>query len=228
MKISSTSKRLKDIMQERNLKQVDILTLAKPYCDKYDIKLSKVDLSQYVSGKVEPGQSKLFILAEALNVSEAWLMGLDVPMKRVASSNIDAELYSIGRDLETFNKRIAFYTEFRNVLKALGYSLSTNWKTASDGNTIDLLENADYQIEVPHAVIKEIMNSSKSFIEFNLENLFCDYPKQERDKTYDNMSDEEFENLFSEELNAAHDDKNATPEERKISNSIMEDDSEWT
>lgn len=72
-----TSERLKEIMAERNLKQVDILNLLQPYLKKYDIRLAKNDLSQYVSGKVEPGQKRIFVLAKALNVSEAWLMGFD-------------------------------------------------------------------------------------------------------------------------------------------------------
>lgn len=82
MKTENTSIRLKKIMAARNLKQIDILNLAKPYCREYNIKLNKNDLSQYVSGKVEPGQNKLSILGMALNVSEAWLMGYDVPMER--------------------------------------------------------------------------------------------------------------------------------------------------
>lgn len=79
---SNTSLRLKQIMRERGLKQVDILKLAQPYCEKFNIKLGKSDLSQFVSGKVEPGQWKLTILGLALDVSEAWLMGYDVPMAR--------------------------------------------------------------------------------------------------------------------------------------------------
>lgn len=42
----------------------------------------KNDLSQYVSGKVEPRQEKLTILGLALNVSETWLMGYDVRRER--------------------------------------------------------------------------------------------------------------------------------------------------
>lgn len=79
---TNTATRLKQIMKERNIKQVDILRAAKPFCEKYDVKLAKNDLSQYVNGKVEPGQEKLTILGLALNVSEAWLMGFDVPMDR--------------------------------------------------------------------------------------------------------------------------------------------------
>lgn len=82
MKVATTAERLKLILKERYIKQVDILNAAKPYCDKYQIKLTKTDLSQYVSGKVEPGQEKLSILGLALNVSEAWLMGYDVSPSR--------------------------------------------------------------------------------------------------------------------------------------------------
>ncbi len=78
----STAERLKQIMQERNLKQVDILNLSLPICAKYDIKMNKSDISQYVSGKVEPSQEKLVVLGMALNVTESWLMGFDVPSER--------------------------------------------------------------------------------------------------------------------------------------------------
>ena len=44
--------------------------------------MNKSDISQYVSGKVEPSQEKLVILGMALNVSEAWLMGFDVSPAR--------------------------------------------------------------------------------------------------------------------------------------------------
>lgn len=87
MKKENTSIRLKQIMNNRNLKQVDILDMTKPYCVKYDVKMNKSDISQYVSGKVEPNQEKLFILAKALGVNEAWLMGFDVPMKKELSSS---------------------------------------------------------------------------------------------------------------------------------------------
>lgn len=90
MKRYTTSDRLKQLINQRHLKQVDILNAAEPFCKKYNIKLNKNDLSQYVSGKVEPGQNKLFILGLALNVSEAWLMGFDnVPMERNFDKEID-------------------------------------------------------------------------------------------------------------------------------------------
>ena len=90
MKKENTAIRLNRIMAERNLRQVDILERVKPFCIKYDIKMNKSDLSQYVSGKVEPSQEKLVVLGMALNVSEAWLMGFDVPMERTASTKESA------------------------------------------------------------------------------------------------------------------------------------------
>lgn len=45
-------------------------------------KLSKSTISHYMSGYTQPKSDKLFILSKALNVSEAWLMGLDAPMER--------------------------------------------------------------------------------------------------------------------------------------------------
>ena len=82
MKKYTTSQRLKQIMKERNIKQADIVRAAQPFCNKYNVNLGKNTLSQYVSGKVAPGDEKLSILGLALNVSEAWLMGYEVPMER--------------------------------------------------------------------------------------------------------------------------------------------------
>ena len=87
----NTAARLKQIMEERKLKQVDILNLSLPYCKKYDVKMNKSDISQYVSGKNEPGQEKLVVFGMALGVSEAWLMGLDVPKTRKDNQEIAKE-----------------------------------------------------------------------------------------------------------------------------------------
>lgn len=100
MKISNTAERLNEIMTEQSLRQVDILNKCIPYCKKYNIKLGRNDISQYVCGKVEPGQAKLSILSMALGVNEAWLMGYDVPKARgpiiVNHHNIDdTTLYAI-------------------------------------------------------------------------------------------------------------------------------------
>ena len=86
MRISNTSERLKKLLRERNLRQSDVVALAAPIARKYNDTLTKCNLSFYVTGRGVPAQNKLAILAEALNVSEAWLMGYDVPMSRELDS----------------------------------------------------------------------------------------------------------------------------------------------
>lgn len=80
MKKSTTANRLRYLMTTRNLKQIDILRAAEPYAAQFNVKMNRSDISQYVSGKVEPGQDKLTILGLALGVDPVWLMGIDVPM----------------------------------------------------------------------------------------------------------------------------------------------------
>ena len=42
----------------------------------------KSSLSLYLSGAYEPKQDRIYDMARALNVNEAWLLGYDVPMDR--------------------------------------------------------------------------------------------------------------------------------------------------
>ena len=76
------TERLNIIIHEHNLRQADVLEMIKPYCEKYNVRIPRNALSQYFTGKVVPKQDKLAILGMALNVSEAWLMGFDVPRER--------------------------------------------------------------------------------------------------------------------------------------------------
>lgn len=44
--------------------------------------LSRATLSRYLQGRFEAKQDSIYKIANAANVSEAWLMGADVPMER--------------------------------------------------------------------------------------------------------------------------------------------------
>lgn len=88
-KTSNTADRLKKLLRERDLRQVDVVQLAAPIARKYNLTFTKGNLSMYVTGRVLPGQDKLLVLAEALDVSEAWLMGYDVPMERTEKRSSD-------------------------------------------------------------------------------------------------------------------------------------------
>ena len=84
----TTQQRLNQLMSERNLKQVDILNMSLPLQKETGIKMSKSHLSQYVNGKSSPDQYKLYLLAKTLNVSEAWLLGYDVPKEDKGNDDI--------------------------------------------------------------------------------------------------------------------------------------------
>lgn len=77
---NTTASRLRQVMSERNLKQVDVISLSKVHQKELGVKLGKSALSQYINGKSTPDQEKLVLLARTLGVSEAWLMGYDAPM----------------------------------------------------------------------------------------------------------------------------------------------------
>lgn len=79
---NTTAARLQQVMNERNLKQVDVISLSKVHQKELGVKLGKSALSQYINGKSTPDQEKLVLLARTLGVSEAWLMGYDVPMTK--------------------------------------------------------------------------------------------------------------------------------------------------
>lgn len=64
--------RLEKAMQLRNIKASELSEKAN---------IPKSAISQYLSGLYEAKQKSIFKLANVLNVSEAWLMGLDVPME---------------------------------------------------------------------------------------------------------------------------------------------------
>lgn len=79
---NTTAARLQQVMSERKLKQVDVISLSKVHQKELGVKLGKSALSQYINGKSTPDQEKLVLLARTLGVSEAWLMGYDLPMTK--------------------------------------------------------------------------------------------------------------------------------------------------
>lgn len=74
-RIESVSQRLQIAMDISKKKQADLVR---------ETGISKGTLSRYLSGKFEPKQIAINKLAIALDVSEMWLWGCDVPMERPA------------------------------------------------------------------------------------------------------------------------------------------------
>ena len=83
---STTAVRLKEAMQEAGKKQADLVR---------ETGLDRGAISSYVSGKYEPKQRALGKLAVALNVSEMWLWGFDVPKQRTAEQKKNDDLVQV-------------------------------------------------------------------------------------------------------------------------------------
>ncbi|MBB2561237.1 LexA family transcriptional regulator [Staphylococcus aureus] len=83
--MNSFKDRLKQIMSERKISQSELSR-------RTDI--GRNSISDYLNGKYEAKQDKVFELAKALNVNEAWLMGFDISKNRKIENNDIASIYS--------------------------------------------------------------------------------------------------------------------------------------
>lgn len=81
-RVATCSERIKKALTIKGMKQSDLCRLTK---------IPKSALSQYISGAYEPKQDRIYLMAQALNVNETWLMGLDVPMERQAKKASPSE-----------------------------------------------------------------------------------------------------------------------------------------
>lgn len=77
--MATISERLRQAMSIRNIKQVDLVKATG---------IGKSSISTYLAGDYKPKQQRIYKLAKALNVSEAWLLGYDVPMQPEPSNII--------------------------------------------------------------------------------------------------------------------------------------------
>ena len=61
--------------------------------------IPKSSMSMYLSGERSPRQNRLSQIAEKFNISEAWLMGYDVPMERTDSLSDETLSQKDKRDI---------------------------------------------------------------------------------------------------------------------------------
>lgn len=108
MKKAETKDRIKEALEKRGMKQSELV-------EKTGI--DKGQLSSYLAGRYRPKQNNLHLIAEALKVDEAWLMGYDVPMEQNFHST-----FSMCYDMSNFAK----HTE--NEDKILNYFSKLNFK----------------------------------------------------------------------------------------------------
>ena len=113
----SCANRIKTALKHRQMKQVELCQLAN---------VPESSLSLYLKGAYEPKQDKIYNMARALNVSEAWLMGYDVPMERelVKKSNTIQVTEDEQKLLELF--RLVPENQQQLVLQMIRVALDNN------------------------------------------------------------------------------------------------------
>lgn len=95
--------RLREAMERRGMRAVDLVE---------STGIPKGTISYYLSGKTEPKADRLYILAQVLNVSEAWLLGYNVAMTRTDDQKKNDQLAKLIAKLRTDEK-------FYNTVSAL-------------------------------------------------------------------------------------------------------------
>lgn len=83
--MNSFKNRLKQIMSERNISQSELSRRTG---------IGRNSISDYLKGKYEAKQDKVFELAKELNVNEAWLMGFDISKDRIINDNDITTVYN--------------------------------------------------------------------------------------------------------------------------------------
>ena len=79
----SIAVRLRKALDASGKKQADLVR---------ETGLDRGSISSYLSGKYEPKQKAIYKLSAALNVSESWLLGYNVPMERSPESKKNDQL----------------------------------------------------------------------------------------------------------------------------------------
>ena len=92
--------------------------------------MSHSTISRYLSGKMEPKQKAISLLARALNVTEMWLWGYDVPQERpmaqkkndnlvkvIARLREDPSFYELVTQLDKLS--VDEYASIRQLISAL-------------------------------------------------------------------------------------------------------------
>ena len=69
----STADRLREAMRDTGKTQADLVR---------ETGIGKSNISRYITGRFDPKSDAVYKLAVALNVSEMWLWGCDVPKER--------------------------------------------------------------------------------------------------------------------------------------------------
>ena len=83
---SSLKERLRLALLDANMKPIDLSERTG---------IPKSMISYYLNGKTKPKADRIFLISKELGVSEAWLLGYDVPKNRTEEQKKNDDLVSV-------------------------------------------------------------------------------------------------------------------------------------
>lgn len=201
MKKAETKDRIREALEIREMKQAELV-------EKTGI--DKGQMSSYLAGRYKPKQNNLHLMAKALSVDEAWLMGYDVPMERddywENEKHQEIDFHSFIHDYLGYESPYTLDGKVDLILK-------------KEPNTIYRVSAGEY--DNFYEITKERIEQEFSFLLRRAEKLSKKseeslIPFPQEDKSY-------------LEPQAAHErtDIEVTDEMRKHDNDIMDDDDFW-
>ena len=115
-RIESCGKRIAKALTIRNMRQADLAEMTN---------IPKSSLSLYLKGAYEPKDDRIYVIAKALRVSEAWLMGYDVPMEK-SEEKIPSEQQLTGVDKELWDLLKLIPEEPKRLMLEMGRVFANN------------------------------------------------------------------------------------------------------
>lgn len=202
--MATTAQRIKEALELRQMKQADL-------AEKTGI--GKSSISTYISGEYNPKQKNLYKMAKALNVSETWLMGLDVPMTR---NNIVISSTDLQKQIEE-----KAFQRFIDFISSAGYEI-----TNVNSNTYEILsERYRWCFKISKHELDELNKSIMNYVCYTTDK-FMEEKYEAILEQKNNIIPMEFKTSTTYETNAAHQRTDIEiPDDVDISeNDIMDDE----
>ena len=111
--VAELKDRLQEALARKGWKAVDLVEATG---------VPKGAVSYYLAGRSKPKADRLYIIAQALDVSEVWLHGYDVPISRADNQKKNDQLAKLVARLKTDD-------DFYNTVAALGNLTESQYRS---------------------------------------------------------------------------------------------------
>lgn len=224
--MKTTAERIKEGLEARNMKQSDLAEKTK---------ISKGALSSYITGRYIPKQNNIYLIARALNVSEAWLMGHDVPMERNSAPDSGqtflSYLYSLGYYLSRDDPEHKPFLTSNGTTVRLEYDTLDSLKLRIDSYAKATVDSEMLTLK-EEEIRQERLEKERLIRQLRGENISTgsqfekDWSEKKAKEASEKSVIQQFPSADAQILKAAHErtDIEVTDKMRKADDDIMDDD----